>query len=176
MGRIKFFIPFFIFVVLGVLFWQVVEVDPTELPSSMVGRAVPTFSYGTVKNMDQIKTDADITGDSFSVINVWATWCGPCRQEHPYLIDLANRGVKVYGVNANDQLEPARKWLEQRGDPYQFSVFDPDGALAVDLGTTAYPETFLVDKEGVVLVARRGVVNASVWAEQFQPVIDELNK
>lgn len=178
MSRFKLFIPFAIFVVLAFFLWFALRsgIDPHVLPSSLVDKSVPSFEMGTVNDLNDTKTQADIKSEEYALINVWATWCGPCRQEHPFLIELSQQGVPIYGVNSNDELEPARQWLSQRGDPYQFSVYDPGGALAVDLGTTAYPESFLVDSKGVIRHSIRGVVNAQVWKDQFQPVIDEIKK
>ncbi|MCW8193540.1 DsbE family thiol:disulfide interchange protein [Proteobacteria bacterium 005FR1] len=175
MKRLKLFIPLVIFAGLAVLFWHGLKMDPTELPSALIGRQVPAFQLGTVKEPEQIVTRDDLKGHKFALINVWATWCGPCRQEHPFLVKLAEQGIPIFGVNAKDELDLAREWLDERGDPYQFSIFDPEGKLALDMGVYGYPETFLVDENGTVLQRKTSVLDERVWQQDFLPIIEKLN-
>ncbi|MEX1032528.1 MAG: DsbE family thiol:disulfide interchange protein [Cellvibrionaceae bacterium] len=175
MKRWKLFIPLIIFAALSILFWRALDNDPSELDSALVGRPVPEFQMSTVKEPQRLVTQEELKGHDFALINVWATWCGPCRVEHPYLVKLADQGIPIFGVNANDQLSLAREWLDERGDPYTFSVFDPEGKLALDLGTYGYPETFLIDKNGTVLLRKTSVLDERVWLNDFQPIIDQLN-
>lgn len=174
MARLKLFIPLVVFAVLVFLFWGALDRDPSELPSALVGRPVPEFQMTTVKEPQRTVTQQDLTGHKYALINVWATWCGPCRQEHPFLVKLAEEGVAIFGVNASDELDLAQEWLDERGDPYLFSVFDPDGKLSLDLGVYGYPETFLIDANGTVLQRRTSVLSEQVWQTHFQPIIDTL--
>lgn len=175
MNRLKLFIPLIIFAALSVLFWQGLKRDPSELSSVLVGRTVPDFQLPTVKQPQDPVNQNDLKNHDFALINVWATWCAPCRQEHPYLVELAGQGVPIFGVNGQDQLELAREWLDERGDPYEFSIFDPEGKLVLDLGVYGYPETFLIDKNGTVLLRKAGVLSDRVWQEDFVPLIEKLN-
>lgn len=176
MKRLKLFIPLAIFVVLAVVFALALKMDRRELPSALVGKTVPPFSLSTVKEPAKIITETDLKGERYALINVWATWCSPCRQEHPYLMKLAQRGVVIYGVNAKDDRELANQWLAQHGDPYQFSVFDVEGKLGLDLGVYGYPETFLIDKDGTILLRKISVMSEKMWQEDFKPLIDALPK
>lgn len=175
MKRLKLFIPLIIFAALAVLFWQGLRMDPSDLPSALIGRPVPQFQLATVKEPQQMVDQEDLRGHKFALINVWATWCGPCRQEHPFLVELAEQGVPIFGVNAKDELDLAREWLDQRGDPYEFSIFDPEGKLALDMGVYGYPETFLIDENGTVLQRKTSVLDQRVWQEHFLPIIEKLN-
>jgi cytochrome c biogenesis protein CcmG, thiol:disulfide interchange protein DsbE len=174
MKRLKLFIPLIIFAALGILFWQGLKMDPTELPSALVGRPVPRFQLPTVKEPQRLVTQEDLKGNKYALINVWATWCGPCRQEHPFLLELANKGIPIFGVNARDELVLAQEWLDERGDPYRFSIFDQEGKLGLDLGVYGYPETFLIDANGTVLQRKTSVLSDRVWREDFLPIIEKL--
>lgn len=175
MNRLKLFIPLIIFAGLSVLFFKALKVDPTELPSVLVGRTVPEFSLPTVKDTETLVTVKDLKGHGYSLINIWATWCGPCREEHPFLVDLAESGISVFGVNSQDDLKLARRWLDERGDPYVFSAFDSEGRLGLDLGVYGYPETFLIDDNGVVLHRHTGVLTRKNWQEKFIPLMQSDN-
>lgn len=175
MRRLKLFIPLIIFAALSVLFWQGLKRDPSELSSALVGRSVPDFQLPRVKEPQDLVTQADLKGHNFALVNVWATWCAPCRQEHPFLVELADKGVPIFGVNGQDQLHLAREWLDERGDPYHFSIFDPDGQLVLDMGVYGYPETFLIDENATVLLRKAGVLSDRVWQDDFLPVIEKLN-
>ncbi|MGI1677985.1 MAG: DsbE family thiol:disulfide interchange protein [Cellvibrionaceae bacterium] len=171
MSRLKLFIPLIVFVALAFMFFKALKIDPTELPSVLIGRSVPDFTLSTVKDTDRQVTVTDLKGHGFSLINIWATWCGPCRQEHPFLIDLSKEGISIFGVNSQDDLKLARRWLDERGDPYVFSAFDSEGRLGLDLGVYGYPETFLIDDNGMVLYRHTGVLSKKSWDEKFLPLI-----
>ncbi|GAB1266246.1 thiol:disulfide interchange protein DsbE [Aurantivibrio infirmus] len=174
MNRLKLFIPLIIFVGFAVMVWQVRGTDPEAFPSALLGKSVPAFSLPAVADTERMITNNDIETPDYALINVWATWCGPCRIEHPYLVSLAESGVKIFGINGKDDLEAARKWLSEKGDPYQFSVFDEEGRLALDLGVTGYPETFLIDKNGTIIHKRVSVMDERVWKKEFLPLIENL--
>lgn len=176
MKRLKLFIPLIILAALSVLFWQGLKMDPTDLPSALMGRPVPDFQLSTVKNPERLVTRDDLQGHEFALINVWATWCGPCRVEHPFLVELAEQGIPIFGVNARDERDLARQWLDERGDPYQFSIFDPEGKLGLDMGVYGYPETFLIDENGTVLQRKTSVLDERVWREHFLPIIEKLRQ
>ena len=109
-----------------------------------------------------------------SLLNIWATWCLPCRQEHPFLNALKAQGVPIYGVNYKDSTEEAQRWLTELHNPYVFSVLDADGRLGLDLGVFGYPETYVVDKNGVIRYKHIGVVNQTVWDQVLAPIVKEL--
>lgn len=175
MSRLKLFIPLIIFVVLAGIFWSVLKkegYDPQNLPSALVGQPLPEFAVITVEADDVVKT-ADITGEVF-LLNVWATWCITCRVEHPYLNELKKQGVNIVGLDYKDDRDKARQWLKDLGNPYHFSLFDPDGRLGLDLGVYGAPETYIIDKAGIIRYKHVGDVNAVVWQEKLKPVYDSL--
>ncbi len=175
MQRLKLFIPLLLLIVLTpFLYWALRSgYDPTYLPSTFIGKSFPEFSLPTLQNEAQATTRADLLGE-MTLVNIWATWCVTCRVEHPYLNKLKGEGVRIVGINYKDDSEAAKQWLRELGNPYQWNIVDKDGRLGVDLGVTGAPETFLLDKEGVIQFRHLGVVDQRVWTEKFLPLINTL--
>lgn len=176
MSRLKLFIPLIIFVLLAAVFWSVLtkkNYDPQNLPSALIGQAMPDFQLTTVDSDQLVKTQ-DIIGDVF-LLNVWATWCITCRVEHAYLNELRQQGVKIIGIDYKDEKIRAQQWIADLGNPYELNLFDADGKLGLDLGVYGAPETYLIDKLGVIRYKHVGDVNATVWKEKLKPLYDELN-
>ncbi len=174
MERFKLFLPLIIFAVLAGFFWRGLSLDPTAMPSALIDQPMPVFSLSTVKQSQVMKTQEDLKGQ-VSLLNVWATWCVSCRIEHPYLLSLAEQGVPIVGVNYKDDVEAARQWLKDLADPYEYSVVDLDGRLGIDLGVFGAPETYVVDKQGVIRYKHVGVVNEKVWTEKLEPIVRALD-
>ena len=170
--RLKLFIPLILFGVMALFLFRGLGLDPQELPSALIDRPLPEFSLPSLGE-DRMLSQADITGQ-VALINVWATWCGSCRVEHPYLQQLADQGVTIFGVNYKDEDVAARRWLEQLGDPYQANIVDKQGTLVLDLGVYGAPETYLVDAAGVIRYRHVGVVDDRVWSTILQPLYAEL--
>lgn len=116
---------------------------------------------------------ADVTGEVV-LFNVWATWCISCRVEHAYLQQLADTGVKIYGVNYKDDSAAARQWLRELGDPYVDNIADVQGSLGLDLGVYGAPETYFVDRQGIIRYRHVGVIGARVWETLLQPIYEQL--
>lgn len=173
MRRLKLFIPLIVFVVLAALFWRGLSLDPNEMPSSRLDDPVPAFSLRTVKDPERVVTPEIFQGQ-VSLLNVWATWCQACRIEHPFLNKLAEQGVPIYGVNYKDDVAEAQRWLEKLHDPYRLSVVDASGDLGVDLGVFGAPETYVIDKQGVIRHRHVGVVGQRVWDEEIGPLVERL--
>jgi cytochrome c biogenesis protein CcmG, thiol:disulfide interchange protein DsbE len=111
------------------------------------------------------------------LLNVWASWCVSCREEHPLLLQLAKSNVvPVYGLDYKDKTEPALRWLEQNGDPYTVSIADPDGRVGIDYGVYGVPETFLIDKAGIVRYKQIGPLTPQALTEKILPLVRELQK
>ncbi len=111
------------------------------------------------------------------LLNVWASWCIACREEHPMLLELARNGaVPIYGLNYKDKREDALAWLNELGDPYVLSVSDLDGRVGINYGVYGAPETFLIDREGMIRFKRVGPITPDVWQKDFLPLIKELSK
>ncbi|GAA6153063.1 DsbE family thiol:disulfide interchange protein [Pseudoteredinibacter isoporae] len=175
MARLKLFIPLAIFIGLAALLWKGLSLDPTAMPSALKDKAFPSFSLGILKDENALKTEKDFEG-KITLVNVWATWCVVCRVEHPYLLELAEQGVRVVGVNYKDQPDAARQWLADLKDPYEYSVMDRSGRLGLDLGVFGAPESYLVDQQGIIRHKHVGVVDDKVWQRDFMPIINELSE
>lgn len=174
MTRLIRFIPLILFIALGIVLYRGLALNPNEMPSALVGKPLPTFALTTVADDAKLVTNADLQGN-IMLLNVWATWCPTCRYEHPYLLDIAkNNQVKLYGINYKDDRDMAKKWLQQLGDPYQYSLFDDVGKLGLDLGVYGAPETFVIDAKGVIRKRFAGAIDANVWQREFAPLIAQL--
>ncbi len=171
----KFVIPLIVFVALGVLLWFGLSLDPKKIPSPLVGKPLPAFSLSTLHEPKKTITPESLRGRVY-LLNVWASWCVACRQEHPVLNELARqKTVPIVGLNYKDKREDALAWLAQLGNPYEFSLVDADGRVGIDLGVYGVPETFVVDKTGVIRYKQIGPMTEQVWIEKLLPLIKQLS-
>ena len=175
MNRVTHFLPFIFFISLIVLLFSFLDKDEDQLRSVLLDKNFPDFS------LPKLESQKIVTGQDFSelpsLLNVWATWCIACRVEHPFLMQLKEESVvKIYGLNYKDQREKAIKLLDQIGNPYEFSIFDQKGKLALDLGVYGAPETFLVDEKGIIKVRHVGVLTKEVWEKKFKVILDEFKE
>lgn len=146
--------------------------DPRALPSPYIGKPAPQFELPTLEDPQQTVGSGDLAG-KVSLVNVWATWCVGCRQEHPFLLELSRKDtVPIYGINWRDNRPEATKWLQQLGDPYIASGFDESGRVGIDWGVYGAPETFLVGADGVVLHKHLGPLDRQAWERDFLPLIN----
>jgi len=173
MNRLALFVPLALFAGLSLVLLLGLDKDPTKLPSALVGEPFPAFNLPSLMAEQQFVTEHDFKGDVV-LVNVWATWCFACRIEHPVLNELSAQGVKIIGLNYKDQRAEAQAWLAERGNPYQFNIFDAQGQLGIDLGVYGAPETFLVDASGIVRHRRVGVVDERVWNTEFRALYEQL--
>ena len=151
--------------------------DPTRdlnaLPSPFLGKEAPAFDLPKLKNLSERVSSSDYEG-TVSLVNVWATWCVGCRQEHEFLKSLAQEGrLPIYGINWRDRREDALEWLDVLGDPYVASGYDHDGRVGIDWGVYGAPETFLIGKGGTVLYKHLGPLDRARWNQHFLPLIHE---
>jgi len=180
MKRFKLFLPLIIFVLFVGFFFMLElqikegEYDPKAMPSALVGRSIPEFAVADLFS-GEIITKQHLLGQ-VALINVWATWCPSCYIEHPYLNQLAQQQVVIYGVDYKDDREDAKQWLSSKGDPYRYNIFDKTGILGLDLGVTGAPETYVIDHRGVVHLRHQGPLNEKVWQERFLPLITRLQQ
>ena len=175
MNRLALFVPLALFAGLSLVLLLGLDKDPTELPSALVGEPFPAFNLPSLMAEQQVVTEQNFKGDVV-LVNVWATWCFACRIEHPMLNELSAKGVKIIGLNYKDQRAEAKEWLAERGNPYQFNIFDAQGQLGIDLGVYGAPETFLVDASGIVRHRRVGVVDERVWNTEFRALYEQLTE
>lgn len=146
--------------------------DPRLVPSPLVGQPAPDFALTALENPDRTLTRADLMGKVL-LLNVWATWCVSCRAEHEMLMDIAEQGeVPIYGLNYKDDREEALRWLKTLGNPYTGNLYDPEGQVGLDLGVYGTPESFLVDRNGVIVHKHVGPITPGVWQQELRPIID----
>ena len=161
-SRLKLFAPFIVFIVVGVFLARGLSNDPSYLPSALIGKPMPAFSLPSLQESSQTLTKAIYEGKPY-LVNIWGTWCRTCYYEHPYLVELAEQGVLILGVNWRDDHNEALKWLDRLENPYSHIVEDKHGRLVLDLGVTAAPETFVVDREGIIRYRHTGQLTPDVW-------------
>lgn len=172
MKRLKLFIPLVIFAVLALFLLRGLSLDPSHLPSALIGKPVPEFSLPVVGEQEPSVSNASLQGEPY-LLNVWATWCPSCRVEHPYLNKLAEQGVRIVGLDYKDEDDAALEWLSHFGNPYESVIADRDGSLGLDLGVYGAPETFLVDKNGIIQYRHVGVVDERVWRSKLAPIFNQ---
>ena len=180
MPRLKLFLPLLGFACIALFFYIMVnridqgDYNPQTLPSALVNKPFPDFSLEKLEQPSVQLSRTDMLGH-VALINVWATWCPSCHVEHGYLNYLASsKGITIYGVNYKDKAPAALRWLESKGSPYAFNIFDPQGSLGLDMGVTGAPETYVIDHRGFVRMRFQGPLNETIWQEKFQPLLDQL--
>jgi cytochrome c biogenesis protein CcmG/thiol:disulfide interchange protein DsbE len=174
-NRLKLFIPAVFFVLmLGLLLFGLGR-NPNQVPSALVNRPLPEFTLPLLDQAGGAISSADLLG-RISIINFWATWCPPCHEEHPYLVEISasEPGVQFIGVNYKDDLNEARLFLDEKGSPFEKVIVDLNGSLGIDFGVAGAPETFIVDSFGTIRYRHVGIINHRIWAETFEPIIARL--
>ncbi|HJV96578.1 MAG TPA: DsbE family thiol:disulfide interchange protein [Albitalea sp.] len=173
----RFLIPLALFLVLAVFLAVGLNRDPHEVPSPLVGKAAPAFLLPQLGG-DAGKTfaPADMRGKVW-LLNVWASWCVSCRQEHPVLLDFAKSGVApLIGLDYKDTRPAAKQWLADMGDPYLLSAVDANGRVGIDYGVYGVPETYVIDKAGTIRFKQIGPVTPEVLQAKILPLIRELQR
>ncbi|KEA64267.1 Cytochrome c-type biogenesis protein CcmG/DsbE, thiol:disulfide oxidoreductase [Marinobacterium lacunae] len=166
------FVPLLIFIGLGYFLWRGLSIDPTELPSARLNQPFPAFELASLTEPSRMMTQDDLKGRP-ALVNIWATWCPTCKEEHAFLNQLAQQGVTIYGINYKDEPLKAREWLKRYLDPYAEVVLDKDGSLGIDLGVYGAPETYVIDAKGVIRYRHVGAVDAVVWKD-LKAVMDQI--
>jgi len=145
--------------------------DPSKLPSPFVGKLAPTFDLPSLLNPEERVGSASYAGQMV-LVNIWATWCVGCREEHAFLNELKRQAViPIYGINWRDNREAALRWLNELGNPYVASGSDADARVGIDWGAYGAPETFLISADGIVLHKHMGPLNPHIWQNDFMPLI-----
>ena len=176
MKSLRFLLPLGLFVVLVGFLWVGLSRDPHEVPSPLVNKPAPAFSLVQLNDPGKKLGPADLKGQVW-LLNVWASWCVSCRVEHPLLVQLAKANiVPVIGLNYKDTQELGRAWLADNGDPYKVSVVDADGRVGIDWGVYGVPETFVVDKNGVIRYKQIGPITPESLQQKILPLVRELQK
>jgi cytochrome c biogenesis protein CcmG, thiol:disulfide interchange protein DsbE len=165
--------PVVIFGVLAIGLALGLKKDPSTLQSVLIGKPAPAFDLGPVREGDTGFSSADIKG-KVALVNVWGSWCVACRVEHPTLVDLASKGVVIYGVDWKDDPAEGAASLKRYGDPYKKVGNDQAGRLSLDLGVTGAPETFVIDRTGHIRYKQIGPITPEVWSGTLAPMIARL--
>jgi cytochrome c biogenesis protein CcmG/thiol:disulfide interchange protein DsbE len=170
----RFLLPLGVFLVLAAFLGVGLKLDPREVPSPLIGQPAPTFALTRLDQAQTTLRKEDYLGQVW-ILNVWASWCGACRDEHPVLVDFAARKVvPLVGLNYKDTRAEGLAWLARLGDPYVASLFDADGKVGIDFGVYGVPETFVIDRQGVIRLKHIGPVTPQVLRERIEPLLKEL--
>lgn len=166
-------VPLVIFMIMTVFFWRGLSLDPHHIPSAQLNQSLPSFRLSVLGDVHQEMTPERLQGQ-ISLLNVWASWCSACMEEQVFLMKLAHQGIPIYGLNYKDTRQEATQWLTEWGNPYRLIGEDSGGYVSIDLGVYGAPETFLLDKKGVIRYRHVGILNARVWQEEFLPRMRQL--
>ena len=175
MASTRFLIPLGIFIAVAAFLFKGLSLNPKEVPSPLIGKAAPEFSLPMLNNFETRFANSDMTGKVW-LLNVFASWCGPCLDEHPVIVNFARSDTApVLGFNYKDRPQAAAQWLDRHGDPYSQVVVDLDGRIGLDYGVYGVPETFLIDRAGIIRYKKIGPLTQADVVEDILPLIEELN-
>jgi len=168
-------IPLAVFVALAGFLAVGLKLDPREVPSPLIGKPAPSFALTRLDDASQTMKRDDMLGKVW-MLNVWASWCVACREEHPLLVAYSkSKAVPIIGLNYKDQRADGMGWLQQFGNPYDLSIFDQNGRVGIDFGVYGVPETFVIDKRGVIRMKHIGPLTPEVIDKRISPLLKELN-
>lgn len=174
--RAGFLVPIVFFVVLAIALGWGLTRDPSLIPSVLIGKPVPEFDLPPVQGRTLGLSRADLKGE-VSLVNVFASWCTACRDEHPMFMRLKEDGiVPIHGINYKDRPQDAARWLRELGDPYTRTGADRDGRVSIEWGVYGVPETFVIDRDGRIVFKQVGPVTPKVYRDKIGPLIEELRK
>ena len=171
----RFLLPLGIFLVLVIFLGIGLTLKPREVPSPLIGKAAPAFRVPQLHEESKTFAPEEMRGKVW-LLNVWASWCVSCREEHPLLVEFARQNlVAIYGLNYKDKRENALAWLADGGNPYVLSAYDQVGNVGIDWGVYGVPETFLMDKQGIIRYKQIGPVTPEALRDKIIPLVKELN-
>jgi cytochrome c biogenesis protein CcmG/thiol:disulfide interchange protein DsbE len=172
----RFLLPLAIFLVVVGFLYVGLGLNPREVPSPLVGKPAPAFELPVLGQPGKRFVPADMKGKAW-LLNVWASWCVTCREEHPLLVDLAGKKVlPILGLNYKDKGDEARAWLARFGNPYELSVVDADGRIGIDYGVYGVPETYLIDAAGVIRFKHIGALTPAIVEQKLLPLAKSLQR
>lgn len=170
----RYLLPLAVFLVLVIFLGIGLTLDPRQVPSPFIGKPAPAFTVPQLADPEKALGPESLKGQVY-LLNIWASWCVSCREEHPVLLELAKRRiVPIYGLNYKDERADALAWLQRLGDPYVASAFDADGRVGIDWGVYGVPETFVVDREGIIRYKATGPVTSEILEKDLLPLIRQL--
>jgi cytochrome c biogenesis protein CcmG/thiol:disulfide interchange protein DsbE len=175
MKAMKFLLPLILFGVLAVFLAAGLGRDPKEVPSPLIDKPAPAFTLARLDQPEVLIQRDQLLGQVW-MLNVWASWCVACREEHPLLVEFSRKkSVRLLGLNYKDKRADGARWLAQFGNPYDASIMDTDGKVGIDYGVYGVPETFIVDKQGIVRYKHIGPITEQVLRERIEPLLRKLN-
>jgi cytochrome c biogenesis protein CcmG/thiol:disulfide interchange protein DsbE len=175
MKSLRFIVPLAVFGLLVFFLFRGLSLDPKEVPSPLINKPAPQFALTRLDDASATVKRDDLLGKVW-MLNVWASWCVACREEHPLLVEFSkNKALPIIGLNYKDQRPDGMGWLQQFGNPYDLSIFDQNGRVGIDFGVYGVPETFIIDKQGVIRMKHIGPLTPDVIANKIQPLLKELN-
>ncbi|MEY3281645.1 MAG: hypothetical protein RL674_1630 [Pseudomonadota bacterium] len=174
--RLRFILPLMAFLVMVIFLGIGLKLDPHDVPSPLINKPAPVFTLPQLHEPQKTFSPADMKGKVW-LLNVWASWCVSCRQEHVYLTEFArDSSMNLMGLNYKDEPAAAMQWLERLGNPYKISISDIDGMAGLDWGVYGVPETFIIDKKGIVRHKQTGPVDPTILQTIIMPLIEQLNR
>ena len=160
-------IPLVIFIIIGIFLFLSLNSNPNKLPSPLVGKMLPELEGKDFYTNEKVKLN-DLMDNELTLVNVWASWCATCRKEHQMIMNIAkNESLQLIGINYKDQKKDGQKYLEIMGNPFDEIIFDPEGRIGMELGVYATPETFLINKDGLIVYKHIGEITPEVWNQNF---------
>ena len=170
----RFLFPLGIFLALSVFLAVGLTLDPREVPSPLIDKPAPPFQLAQLQDPGKSLHPGDLKGTVW-IFNVWASWCVACVQEHPLLVELSRQNlVPIYGLNYKDDRGNALKWLARHGNPYTLSAVDTDGRVGIDYGVYGVPETYVIDKDGIIRFKQIGPMTPKVLEQKILPLVRQL--
>ncbi len=170
----RFFLPLTIFIVMIGFLAVGLKLNPREIPSPLIGKAAPRFSLPQLQDQEKLFSPSELAGQVW-LLNFWASWCSGCKTEHPVLMQLARSGeVPIYGLDYKDQREEALTWLKRWGNPYPVVGVDESGRVGIDYGVYGVPETYVIDKLGVIRYKQIGPLDEETVAKKILPLVKGL--
>jgi cytochrome c biogenesis protein CcmG, thiol:disulfide interchange protein DsbE len=170
----RFILPLVAFLVLAVFLYIGLGLDPHEVPSPLIDKPAPAFTLPQLHDPKKQFSMQEMKGKVW-LLNVWSSWCVSCKEEHPVLLSLSQQNiVPIYGLDYKDKKEDAEMWLRQAGDPYTLSVMDSDGRVGINYGVYGVPETYVIDKAGIIRFKQIGPVTDQNLREKILPMVAEL--
>ncbi len=174
--KLKFAIPLVLFLLLSVFLWKGLRMDPRRVPSPLIGKAAPEFVLSDIHDPTRTFSSQTMLGKVW-LLNVYASWCESCRDEHPLLVAFSGKQLApIIGLDYKDKPEDARQWLDRMGNPYTLSVSDLDGRVGINYGVYGVPETYVIDKQGIIRDKIIGPVTQQRIDDQLIPLIKELSQ
>jgi len=174
-SKLRPYLPLLYFLLLVFLIWMNLGKDPSQLPSALVNKPVPHFNLPSLHDPQNRLTEQELKGQ-VSLLHVFASWCGACAHEQDFLVHITKaHKLNIIGLNYKDSVLEAKAWLKKYGDPFTFTVIDDTGKLAIDLGVYGTPETFVIDKQGIIRHRHVGPLGPSAWKDEIYPLMMVLN-